>query len=218
MRILLIDDHAVVREGLRRILEVHDPDTRVVEAGTALQALEILRHEEFDLAILDISMPGMSGLEFLRRVRPEFPRIRILVLSMHAEDQYAIRAFKAGASGYVTKDSASRELAGAVRRIHSGGRYVSAALAERMVQQFNGDTPSPGLAQLSNRELDVLRRLVDGQRPTDIASSLHLSVKTISTHKRRILERLKLPSLAALVRFGIEQGLEGEGPARGELR
>lgn len=207
LNILIVDDHAIVREGLKRILESTEMDWRVVEAATGLEALEILRRKPFDVAVVDVSMPCMGGLDLLRRIRPEFPRLRVLMLSMHAEEQYALRAFKAGASGYVTKDSASRDLASAVRKVAQGGAYVSAGLAERVVLQLNGAREPALYEQLSDRELDVLRRLVAGHRPTEIANALHLSVKTISTHKSRILERLQLPNMAALIRYGLEQGL-----------
>ena len=210
LSILVVDDHAIVREGLKRILESTPSGWCVAEAGTGTEALELLRQAPFDLAVIDISMPGINGLELLRRVRWEFPRLRVLMLSMHAEEQYAMRAFKAGASGYVTKDSASRELAAAVRKVATGGIYVSPGMAERVVLQLNGTQEPARLTQLSDRELDVLRRLVAGHRPTEIAKALHLSVKTVSTHKSRILERLQLPNLAALIRYGIEQGLDTE--------
>ena len=212
LSILVVDDHAIVREGLKRILEGSTTGWRVVEAGTGFEALERLRLEPFDVAVVDLSMPGMSGLDLLRRVRPDFPRLRVLMLSMHAEEQYALRAFKAGARGYVTKDSASRDLATAVRKVAEGGVYVSPGLAERVVLQLNGAQEPERHAQLSDRELDVLRRLVAGHRPTEIAQALHLSVKTVSTHKSRILERLQLPNLAALVRYGMEKGLVTDGP------
>jgi DNA-binding NarL/FixJ family response regulator len=207
LSILVVDDHAIVREGLKRILETTGRGWRVVEAATGLEALQCLRGGGIDLAVVDLSMPAMSGLELLRRVRPEFPALRVLILSMHAEEQYAMRAFKAGASGYVTKDTAARELGVAVRKVARGGVYVSASLAERVILQLNGGCAPARHAQLSDREMDVLRRLVAGQRPTDIAQALHLSIKTVSTHKSRILERLQLPNLAALIRYGIEQGL-----------
>jgi DNA-binding NarL/FixJ family response regulator len=207
LSILIVDDHAIVREGLKRILEGSTTGWRVVEAATGLEALERLRREPFDVAVVDLSMPGMSGIELLRRVRPDFPRLRVLMLSMHAEEQYALRAFKAGARGYVTKDSASRDLAAAVRKVAEGGVYVSPGLAERVVLQLNGAQEPARHAQLSDRELDVLRRLVAGHRPTEIAQALHLSVKTVSTHKSRILERLQLPNMAALYRYGMEKGL-----------
>ena len=208
LSILIVDDHAIVREGLKRILEAKNPDWVVAEADNGSKGLEMLRRQHVDVAIVDLSMPGMSGLEFLRRARPEGQRLRILMLSMHAEEQYAMRAFKAGAHGYVTKDCAARELADAVRKVAQGGTYVSSHLAERMVRQLNGGLePAPPHTQLSDRELDVLRGLVAGSRPTDIAHTLHLSVKTVSTHKSRILDRLQLPNMAALIRYGIDHGL-----------
>lgn len=207
LNILVVDDHVIVREGLKRILESPELNWRVVEAGTGFEALDILRRMPFDVAVVDVSMPGMGGLELLRRVRSEFARLRVLILSMHAEEQYAMRAFKAGASGYVTKDSASRDLVAAVRKVAEGGAYISAGLAERVVLQLNGAREPALHNQLSDRELDVLRRLIAGHRPTEIANALHLSVKTVSTHKSRILERLQLPNMAALIRYGIEHGL-----------
>jgi len=206
LHILVVDDHAIVREGLKRILE--GEGWHVDEEASALDALDALNRRPFDLAIMDVSMPGMNGLELLRRVRSHHPQLRLLMLSMHSEEQYAMRAFKAGANGYMTKDGAPRELAGAVRKIAAGGAYVSPALAEQMVLHLNGARQPAMHTLLSNRELDVLRRLVAGERPTEIALALHLSIKTISTHKRRILDRLNLSSTAALIRYGIEQGLD----------
>jgi DNA-binding NarL/FixJ family response regulator len=208
LHILIVDDHAIVREGLVRILEGTGRGWRVDEATSGFQALEWLRRHDAALAIVDLSMPGMSGLDLIARLRSEFPRLRVLVLSMHAEEQYALRAFRAGAHGYVTKDRAPSELVDAVAKVMAGGAYVTASLAEQVVQHLNGAAEAPGLSLLSNRELEVLRRIVAGQRPSDIASELHLSIKTISTHKRRIQDKLQLPSMAALIRWGIEQGLQ----------
>ena len=207
LRILIVDDHAVVREGLLRILEGIGRGWQVAEASGAFQALEWMRRHAVDLAIVDLSMPGMSGIDLIGRIRQEFPGTRVLVLSMHAEEQYALRAFKAGASGYVTKDRASAELVDAVARVAGGGAYVTTSLAERVVLQLNGMTEAPRHDRLSNRELEVLRRIVAGGRIGDIANALHLSVKTVSTHKRRIQDKLGLSSTAALVRYGMEQGL-----------
>lgn len=206
--ILIVDDHTVVREGLVRVLGGANPDWQVDEASSGFQALEWLRRHPADVVIADLSMPGMSGLELIRRVRSEFPQVRVLVLSMHAEEQYALRAFQAGAHGYVTKDRAASELVQAVGRIADGGAYVTPSLAEHVVQQLSGSRPTPRHDRLSDRELDVLRRLVAGQRVSDIADALHLSIKTVSSHKRRIQDKLNLPSTAALIRYGIEQGLQ----------
>jgi DNA-binding NarL/FixJ family response regulator len=208
LELLLVDDHTIVREGLKRILEPMADDWQVTEAGTGFQALECLRHQRFDLAIVDLSMPGMNGLDLIRRIKAEWASVSVLVLSMHAEEQYALRAFKAGANGYVTKDSAATELVAAVRKVAAGGAYVSAGLAERVVQQLNGVVNVPRHSELSDRELEVLQRIVDGQRLTQIAEALHLSVKTVSTHKSRILEKLQLPNTAALIRYGFENQLE----------
>jgi two-component system, NarL family, invasion response regulator UvrY len=208
LRILIVDDHAIVREGLVRILEGTGRGWRVAEATSGFQALEWLRRNEAQLAIVDLSMPGMSGLDLIARLRKEFAQLRVLVLSMHAEEQYALRAFQAGAHGYVTKDRAPAELVDAVAKVAGGGAYVTASLAEQVVQALNGAQAVPKHAHLSNRELEVLRRIVAGQRLSDIACDLHLSIKTISTHKRRIQDKLQLPSMAALIRYGMEHGLQ----------
>jgi DNA-binding NarL/FixJ family response regulator len=205
--LLLVDDHTIVREGLRRILEAAADAWQITEAGSGFQALECLRRQPFGMAIVDLSMPGMSGLELIKRIKSEYPQVMVLVLSMHAEEQYALRAFSAGANGYVTKDTASAELVAAVRKVAAGGAYVTASLAERVVQQLNGATQAPRHAQLSDRELEVLQRIVAGQRPTEIAEALHLSVKTVSTHKSRIQDKLQLPNTAALIRYGLEHQL-----------
>jgi two-component system invasion response regulator UvrY len=214
LRLLLVDDHSIVREGLKRVLTSSANPWEITEAGTGFQALDLLRQQEFDLAIADLSMPGMNGLELIRRIRMSHPSVAVLVLSMHAEEQYAMRAFKAGAKGYVTKDTAAEELVAAVHKVASGGAYVSAGLAERVVQQLNGELQSPRHAELSDRELDVFQRIVAGQRLTDIAASLNLSIKTVSTHKSRIQDKLQLPSTAALIRYGLENRL-GAGGAEG---
>jgi DNA-binding NarL/FixJ family response regulator len=208
LQILIVDDHAIVREGLVRILEGTGRNWLVAEATSGFQALEWLRRNEAALAIVDLSMPGMGGLELIARLKRDFPKLRVLVLSMHAEEQYALRAFQAGAHGYVTKDHAPAELVGAVEKVAAGGAYITSSLAESVVHQLSGTHAAPRHAQLSNRELEVLRRLVDGQRMSDIAEALHLSIKTISTHKRRIQDKLQLPSTAALIRYGMEHGLQ----------
>lgn len=208
--VMLVDDHTIVREGLKRILEGTGEGWVIIEESSGFQALDSLRRQPCNLAIVDLSMPGMSGLELIRRIRAEFHQLPVLVLSMHAEEEYALRAFKAGANGYVTKDSAADELVAAARKVIGGGAHVSSALAERVVQQLNGSVEVPRHARLSERELEVLRRIVAGQRSNEIAEALHLSAKTISTHKTRIMEKLQAPTTAALVRYGIQHGLAPE--------
>ena len=207
VRVLIVDDHAIVREGLVRVLEATGQSLSIGEASGGFQALDWLRSHPCDVMIVDLSMPGMTGIELIRRVHAGFPATRVLVLSMHAEEQYALRAFKAGAHGYVTKDRAAAELVEAVGRLAAGGTYVTTSLAERMVLELSGAADVPSHARLSDREMDVLRRIVAGQRMTDIAHALNLSVKTVSTQKRRIQDKLGLPSLAAMVAYGMEQGL-----------
>jgi len=213
VRILLVDDHTVVREGLKRLLDPQVNRWSITEAGTGFQAIEYLRRQTFNLVIADLSLPGMSGLDLIGRIRSDYPGVAVLVLSMHSEEQYALRAFQAGASGYVTKDAAPDELVSAVRKVISGGVFVTALLAERVVQQLNGRRSALDLGILSNRELEIMQRIVAGERLVDIAHALHLSIKTISTHKSRIHEKLGLPTLAELVRYGIEHGLTEGNPA-----
>jgi DNA-binding NarL/FixJ family response regulator len=210
LHLLLVDDHTTVRAGLKHILTRGDADWTVAEASSGFGALEALRRERFDLAIVDLSMPGMNGLDLIARVRAEFGQLPLLVLTMHAEDAYALRAFKAGANGYLTKDSAADELIQAVLKVAGGGAYVSAALAERVVMQLNRPADEPPHACLTAREFEVLQRLVAGHRPIDIGRALHLSHKTISSHKTRIMAKLKLDSTAALIRYGLTHGLHAD--------
>ncbi|MDM0110802.1 response regulator transcription factor [Variovorax sp. J22R133] len=207
LRVLLVDDHAIVREGLMRLLDGPANRWELAEAVTGFQALEMLRQSRFDLALVDLSMPGMTGLELVRRIKTEFSGVRVLVLSMHSEEQYAIRAFKAGADGYVTKDLAAIELVSAVNKVAAGGAYVTPSLAEHAVRQLNGSAEAPRHAQLTNREFDILRRVAAGQRLTEIGDALHLSVKTVSTHKTRILEKLQISSTAELIRYALENSI-----------
>lgn len=207
LHVLIVDDHAIVREGIRRMLEVSAPHWVVDEAADAQQAMAQLRRKKWHVAIVDISMPGTNGLDLLRRIRGEFPQVRVLMLSMHAEEQYAVRAFKAGATGYLTKDSATRDLIAAIEKLVAGGVYVSPSLAERLVLSLHEPGREARHAQLTDRELDVLRRLASGASPAEIAQALHISTKTVSTHKTRILERLGLPGAAALIRYALEHDL-----------
>ncbi len=210
-RILLADDHTLVREGLKQIL-LATPD--LVVAGEAVngdEALARVREGDFDLALLDMSMPGLSGIDLIKRLKLEKPKLRILVLSMHGEQQYAVRAYKAGASGYLTKDSASAQLVAAIRKIAAGGIYISPAGAEQLAMGAIGgergeDAELPH-RKLSDREFEVFRLLVKGTSVTDIGQALHLSVKTVSTHKTHILQKMKMGSTAELVRYALENRL-----------
>jgi DNA-binding NarL/FixJ family response regulator len=222
MNLLLVDDHQIVREGLKRLLCNGTMAWAITEAGSGHEALEQLRQRPFKLAIVDLSMPGMNGLDLIKRIKSEYPATRVLVLSMHSEDQYAIRAFKLGADGYLVKDAASTELQLAATKVAAGGMYVSPTMAERVVLQLSGsDSRSGGHETLSNRELEVLQRIVAGQRLTEIANDLHLSVKTVSTHKANLQEKLQLPNMAALIRYGIDNNLgsniQKEPPPGGQL-
>ena len=209
IRVLIADDHTLVREGLRQLLD-GTPDIRVAgEAVNGDEALALVKENDYDLAVLDMSMPGIAGLELIKRIRLEKPRLRLLVLSMHGEAQYAARALKAGASGYLTKDSASAQLVGAIRKVAGGGVHISEAAAAQLVTgqgSAHAGEAAPH-TRLSDREFEVFRLLVQGLGPTDIADRLHLSVKTVSTHKTRVLEKMGMQSTADLVRYAVEQKL-----------
>ncbi len=203
IRILLADDHQIVRDGLRRILAA-SADLQVAgEAASGDEALALVKANDYDVAMLDLSMPGLAGLDLIKRLKIEKPALRILVLSMHGEHQYAARALKAGASGYLTKDSAGEQLVAAIRKIAAGGVHLTDAAAAALLQA----TGTPQHEALSAREFEVMRLLVEGRGPTEIGERLHLSVKTVSTHKTRILEKLGLGSTAELVRYAMEHKL-----------
>jgi len=202
IRVLLADDHEIVRDGLKRILAA-TTDVRVAgEAASGDEALALVRTHDYDVALLDMSMPGLSGIDLIKRVRIEKPKLRILVLSMHGEQQYAARALKAGASGYLTKDSAAEKLLGALRKVAAGGVHVSDAAAASLVA-----TARAPHQELTDREFEVLRLLAGGRSPTEIAAQLHLSVKTVSTHKAHVQDKLGLAGTADLVRYALEHKL-----------
>jgi DNA-binding NarL/FixJ family response regulator len=202
IRVLIADDHKIVRDGLKRILAGTSDIQTTTEAASGEEALAAVKAQDFDLVMLDMSMPGLSGLDLIKRLRIEKPKLRILVLSMHGEQQYAARVLKAGAAGYLNKDSAAEVLVSAIRKIAAGGMHIPEAAAAGLI---SGDKPAH--EALSDREFEVLRLLVGGLGPTEIAERLHLSVKTVSTHKTRILEKLNLGSTAELVRYALEQKL-----------
>ena len=202
IRVLIADDHNIVRDGLKRILAATADIEVAAEAASGDEALKLVRSNEYDVAMLDMSMPGLSGIDLIKRLKAEKPKLRLLVLSMHGEHQYAARALKAGASGYLNKDSAAEQLVSALRKIAAGGVHISDAAAAGLLA-----TEQSADQGLSDREFEVLRLLVAGEGPTEIADRLHLSVKTVSTHKTRILQKLNLGSTAELVRYALEHKL-----------
>ena len=207
IRLMIADDHAIVRSGLRQLLSLA-PDISVgAEAVDGAQVLEGLRQQRPDLLLLDINMPGLSGPDLITRIRSHWPTLPILVLSMHNEPQVAARVLKAGAHGYVTKDSEMEVLLGAIRRVAGGGRYIVPELAEQLVFDRNTESDQPPHASLSDRELEVFRLLVQGKGVNEIADQLCISNKTVSTHKTRLMEKLNLHSTADLVRYALTHQL-----------
>jgi DNA-binding NarL/FixJ family response regulator len=205
IRVLIADDHEIVRDGLKRILAA-SADLQVAgEAGDGDRALALVRANDYDVAVLDLSMPGLSGLDLIKRLKAEKPGLGLLVLSMHGEQQYAARALKAGASGYLNKDSAAEQLLVALRKIAAGGVHVSDAAAAQLILGAGGDGPPH--TRLSDREFEILKLLAAGRSPGEIARRLHLSVKTVSTHKTHVLDKLGLTGTAELVRYALEHKL-----------
>src|ERR1051326_8683944 len=201
MKILLTDDHAVVRHGLKQILADEFKKATFGEARNAQEALNRIWKEKWDVVVLDITMPGRSGLEVLKEIKRSKPKLPVLVLSMHPEDQFAVRLLKAGAAGYLTKESAGEELAGAIKKVLSGGRYISPSLAERMASYLDIDVQKPPHERLSDREFLILRMIASGKQVSQIAKDLSLSVATVSTYRARILEKMDMKNNAELTRY-----------------
>lgn len=208
IRIVLADDHAIVREGLKRIVSDVQDFGVVGEAADGTQVMQRVRELEFDVLVLDLSMPGRSGMELIKLVKAEKPKVRILVLSMHEETQYAVRAIKSGASGYLTKESAPAQLEQALRKIAAGGAYISAEVAEQLAlgAMPDADAGAPH-ESLTDREFQVLQKLAAGDSVTDVAALLNLSVKTISTHKANLMAKLGLQNQTDLVRYALRHRL-----------
>jgi len=207
IKILVADDHTIVREGLKQI--VADVGDMMVadEAGNGQEALQKIREGDYDVILLDISMPGRSGLEVLKDIRAERPKLPVLILSMHSEEQYAVRALRAGASGYLTKASAPDELIGAIRKVSRGRKYVTASLAEKLALELDVDIRKPPHEMLSDREYQVMLMLASGKAVKEIADELCLSVKTISTYRSRILEKMNMKKNAELTLYAIQNSL-----------
>ena len=207
INVLIADDHTVVRQGLKQILS-EDPQLSVVgEAADGNEVLTALETLSVDALVLDITMPGRNGLDVLKEVKRKRPTLPVLVLSMHPEDQFAIRILRAGAAGYITKESAPEELVGALRKVCSGGKYVSPQLAEKLAVFIGDETTRPPHEKLSDREFEVLRMLALGKTVTEVAEELLLSVKTVSTYRSRVLEKMKMTSNADLTRYALQNGL-----------
>lgn len=207
MRFLIADDHAVVRRGLREILEEEIPGAEFGEAADTREALEQIRKHDWDVVVLDITMPGGSGLDVLRDSKGIRPNLAVLVLSMHPEDQYAVRALKAGAAGYLTKESAPEELVTAIRTILAGRKYVSASLAQGLALRLANGNDGPLHETLSDREHEVMLMLAAGTMVSHIAEELSLSVKTVSTYRTRILDKMGMKTNADLTRYAMENDL-----------
>jgi len=207
MRILIADDHAVVRQGLKQILAAEFRHAVFGEANNGQQAIDLAWKSSWDVLVLDITMPGQSGLDVLKAIKKTRPKLPVLMLSMHPEDQFAVRMLKIGAAGYMTKESAPAELVGAVKKVMSGGRYVSAALAEKMAAFLALDVQTLPHERLSDREFLVLRQIASGKTVSAIAKELSLSVKTISTYRTRILEKTGMANSAELTHYAIQNKL-----------
>ena len=207
IRVVIADDHQLVREGLKQVLSSAPDLTVIGEAKNGIEVMQRVRELDFEVLVLDLSMPGRSGPELIKQVHTEKPKLRVLVLSMHAEGQYAIRSIKSGACGYLTKDSASADLVMAIRKVAAGGVYISSALAEQLALGVMPDAAGPPHNLLSNREFEVFQLLVAGVLVSHIALQLSLSIKTVSSHKARIMQKMNLHNQADLIRYAISHRL-----------
>jgi two-component system, NarL family, invasion response regulator UvrY len=204
---LIVDDHAVVRQGLLRILAESPERWAGEEAVTAEEALELIQRRSYDAVVLDISLPDMNGLEALRAIKALCPGLPVIILSVHSEDQYAVRALRWGASAYLTKDSATEELLKALAAVLRGRRYIGASLAEKLVEALDGEGGRPAHETLSDREFEVFERMARGRSVGEIAAELFLSPKTVSTYRRRVLEKLGLETTAQVIHYAARNGL-----------
>ena len=207
MKILITEDHAVVRQGLKLILADHFRKAVFGEARNATEALARVWKEKWDVVVLDITMPGRSGLEVLKEIKRSRPKLPVLILSMHPEDQFAVRLFKAGAAGYLTKESAGEELVGAIKKVVAGGRYISPSLAERMASYLTMDVQKAPHERVSDREFLILRMIASGKPVSQIARELSLSVSTVSTYRARILEKMDMKNNAELTHYALQKEL-----------
>lgn len=206
-KMLIVDDHTVVRRGIRAITEDALKDIEIREAGSALEGLAMLRAQPTDIVVLDIGLPDQNGLELLKRIHQEWPRLPVLILSMYHEDQYGLRAMRAGAAGYLNKASIPENLVLAIRKVLAGGHYVGPELAEKLAEYVTGPPGEPPHQTLSNREFEILQMIGSGKTVSEIADTLCLSVKTISTYRARVLEKMRLKNNTELIHYVITHQL-----------
>lgn len=207
IHVLIADDHAIVRQGLRQILSETEDLVVAGEADDGVDAMRLARQQPWDVVLLDVSMPNRNGIDTLKMLKKEFPRLPVLILSMHPEEQYAVRALKSGASGYLTKQSAPELLVTAIRQVASGNKYVSPSLAMKLAEVITEKNDRPPHESLSDREYQILCLIAAGRPLTQIAEELNISVKTVSEYRKRMLEKMRLESNAELIHYGLKHGL-----------
>jgi DNA-binding NarL/FixJ family response regulator len=207
IRVLIADDHTVVRKGLRQILSATGDIIVGGEASNGAEVIALIGGNKYDVVLLDISMPGRNGLDILKQIRVSAPNLPVLIFSMHPEEDYALRCYRAGAAGYLSKDSPAEEILSGIRKVARGGRYISPSFADKLPFASGSLTGEPSHGQLSDREVEVMRLLAGGKSTTEIAHELSLSTQTVSTYKARILLKMKMPSIAHVIRYAIENGL-----------
>ncbi|HEY7095090.1 MAG TPA: response regulator transcription factor [Terriglobales bacterium] len=206
-RLLIVDDHEVVRDGIKSLFDIQHETTLFGDASTAAEAVQLVSEQNWDVVVLDLSLSGRSGLDVLKELKQIRPRLPVLILSMHSEEQYARRAFKAGAAGYITKDSSRVELLKAIDKVRNGGKYVSPALAEKLIVYLETGAETSPQEALSDREFEVLRLIASGKTVSEIADLLGLSVKTISTYRTRVLQKMHMETNAELTHYAVQNNL-----------
>jgi DNA-binding NarL/FixJ family response regulator len=215
LKVLIIDDHPLVRRGLMETIQEEFANAEVGQANDSQGGIESVWRENWDVILLDIAMPGRSGLDILKEIKQERPKTPVLILSTYSEDQFAIRALKSGADGYLTKDVLGQELVAAIRRVLAGGKYIRTSLAEKLASYLDVDASKPLHHTLSDREYQVMRMIACGQTPKEIASELSLSIKTVSTFRSRVLKKMMMKNNAELMRYAMENGLvDNQGAAQ----